>query len=189
MTLPARAENPSRDADLVAAVAGGDLAALGALYDRFERDVRRLVRRLGVPPADADDLVQATFLELMRAAVRFDAAFGVRPWLLGVAAMLARRHRRSAARLAARLAAFTMLDRTESAADPGAALDERRTAERAERALQALSAKKREAFVLVVLEGLRGEDAARALGIPVATVWTRVHHARRELRRRLREAP
>jgi DNA-directed RNA polymerase specialized sigma24 family protein len=36
-------------------------------------------------------------------------------------------------------------------------------------------------FVLVELEGLTAEDAARALGIPAATVRTRLFHARREL--------
>jgi RNA polymerase sigma-70 factor (ECF subfamily) len=39
--------------------------------------------------------------------------------------------------------------------------------------------------VMVVLEGITGEDAARALGVPVGTVWTRLHHARVELRRAL----
>ena len=45
----------------------------------------------------------------------------------------------------------------------------------------ALSEKKREAFVLVTLEGLSGEEAAQALGVPVNTLWTRLHHARLEL--------
>jgi RNA polymerase sigma-70 factor (ECF subfamily) len=60
-------------------------------------------------------------------------------------------------------------------------------ARRAERALDALSVKKREAFVLVALEGLTGEEAAIAMNVPVATVWTRLHHARRDLRDALEE--
>jgi DNA-directed RNA polymerase specialized sigma24 family protein len=39
--------------------------------------------------------------------------------------------------------------------------------------------------VLVALEGLGGEEVGRTLGIPVATVWTRLHHARLELREAL----
>jgi len=42
-------------------------------------------------------------------------------------------------------------------------------------------------FVMVELEDASGKDAARALGIPLATVWTRLHHARRELRQYLAE--
>jgi RNA polymerase sigma-70 factor (ECF subfamily) len=56
------------------------------------------------------------------------------------------------------------------------------------RALFELSPKKREVFVLVALEGLSGEEVATTLGIPVNTVWTRLHHARSELRHALEEA-
>jgi DNA-directed RNA polymerase specialized sigma24 family protein len=45
--------------------------------------------------------------------------------------------------------------------------------------------KNREAFVLIVLEGVEAEQAAAALGVPLGTLWTRLHHARRELRARL----
>ena len=40
-------------------------------------------------------------------------------------------------------------------------------------------------FLLVEREGLSGEEVARALDIPVNTVWTRLHHARNDLRRAL----
>ncbi len=57
----------------------------------------------------------------------------------------------------------------------------RQRAEKMSRALAALSPKKREVIVLVTIEGLSGEEVASLLAIPVATVWTRLHHARREL--------
>ena len=41
------------------------------------------------------------------------------------------------------------------------------------------------AFVLVAVEGSSGEDAAAALGIPLNTLWTRLHHARREFLERM----
>jgi RNA polymerase sigma-70 factor (ECF subfamily) len=43
-------------------------------------------------------------------------------------------------------------------------------------------------FVLVTLEGMSGEEASAVLGIPINTVWTRLHHARRALRAALEEA-
>ena len=58
-----------------------------------------------------------------------------------------------------------------------------------ERAIAALSPQKREVLLLVEVEELTCEEAASALGIPVGTVWTRLHHARRELRLLLGERP
>ena len=52
-----------------------------------------------------------------------------------------------------------------------------------ERALSKLSQKKREVLVLFELEGLSGDEIAVALGCPVPTVFTRLHHARKELER------
>ena len=54
-------------------------------------------------------------------------------------------------------------------------------------ALASLSEKKREVVVLVTIEGMSGEEVAALLGIPVATVWTRLHHARREMSARMLE--
>jgi RNA polymerase sigma-70 factor (ECF subfamily) len=59
---------------------------------------------------------------------------------------------------------------------------EQRDAQRAvARALESVSVPKREAFVLFELQGLSGEEVAEALNIPLKTVWTRLHHARKEV--------
>lgn len=182
--LPAKAS----DDELARLIADGDQASLGLLFDRHHADVRRLVRRLGIGPADAEDLVQQTFLEVAAAADRFDGRAPMRTWILGIAAMMVRRHRRSFARWLRGLGAIHASDSARPLPPtPAEVFDERQRAARAERALLKLSRKKRDVFVLVVLEGLRGEDVASALAIPVATVWTRLHHARRELRAHLTE--
>lgn len=59
------------DAELLGAVAAGDFAAAGALFDRHEPGLRRYLCRVGQPGADVDDLVQATFLEITRAGEPF----------------------------------------------------------------------------------------------------------------------
>jgi RNA polymerase sigma-70 factor (ECF subfamily) len=191
MSAQARAKSASHsDGELLAAIARGQLEALGALFDRHEPAVRRYLGRLGLAPEDADDLVQATFLEAHRAAPRFDAQRSAKSWLLGIATIMARRHRRSVGRTLARIAAWANHARREPAQSPAPdeLLERERTARRVAAALDRLAHKKRETFVLVVLEGLSGEDAAEALGVPVRTVWTRLHHARRELRALLEEA-
>lgn len=179
---PRLAPVSTSDAELLEAVAAGDLEALGVIFDRYERDVRRYLGRLGISAEDADDLVQATFLEVVRAAKRFDPERAMRSWLFGIATMMVRRHRRSVARTIARLAKWASLPRHQAPETPAESFESNETGQRFERAFDELSAKKRDVFTLVVVEGFSGEEAARALGIPVNTVWTRLHHARRELR-------
>src|SRR5690606_7443593 len=184
------AMSPS-DGELIGAVAKGDLQALGSLFERHEPAVRRYLGRLGIAAVEADDLVQAVFLEVVRASERFDAAYSARSWLFGIATIMVRRQRRSTARIAARMAAWAGMSRADEGLSPtpGQILEHDEVARVLSAALRALSAKKREVFVLVALGGLNGEEAARALGIPLKTVWTRLHYARRELRAALREAP
>ncbi len=168
------------DADVLARIHRGEVGALGLLYDRYVDDVRRVVGRLGVARPDVDDVVQATFLDVLGAAGRYDGRASAKSWLVGLALVQVRRRRRTLARLAARVAAWGREPRPPVATPEAvAAIDEQ--VERVQRALDALSPKKREVIVLVAIEGMSGEDAAGILGVPVATVWTRLHHARREL--------
>jgi RNA polymerase sigma factor (sigma-70 family) len=175
------------DSALVVAVAGGNLEALGELFDRHQSDVGRYLASLGIAAGDIDDLVQTTFLEVMRAAPRFDSKLSARAWLLGIATVMVRRHRRSIGRTFARLARWSGAARMDAPPTPVDFVESDETSLRLQRAFDALSEKKREVFVLVTLEGLSGEDAAHALGIPVNTVWTRLHHARLELRAAIEE--
>jgi RNA polymerase sigma-70 factor (ECF subfamily) len=97
-TPVATPEEPA-DETLVAAVARGDRAALGALFDRFHGVVFRFVARLsGADSAHLDDLVQATFLEGARVAGSFRGRSAVRTWVLGIANNIVRHHVRAEAR-------------------------------------------------------------------------------------------
>src|SRR5260221_10761897 len=175
------------DGELVERIADGHLRALGMLFDRHEAEVKRFISRLGVASHEVDDLVQLTFLDVARASVRFDGVSAVRSWLFGLTLMVVRRHRHSLARVTARLARWSSEPPPQAPAPPDELLEMRRRTEQAARALARLSHKKREVFVMVALEGMAGEEAARALAIPVATGWTRLHHARREMRQILKE--
>ena len=175
------------DGDLVAAIASGNLTSLGVLFDRYYDDVRRVLSRLGIAPSDLDDLVQQTFLDVPRASTRFRPGAAVRPWLFGLATVVARRRRRSLSRMFARLQEWARQPPAAAAPTPAEKYEQSAEAQRAWRALASLAPKKRDAFVLVALEGLPCAEAAEALGVPVATIWTRVHHARIELRALLEE--
>ncbi len=175
-------QKETSDRDLVGSIARGDLDALGSLFDRHSADIRRYLSRVVSSSADIDDLVQTTFLEVVRAAPSYDPQYPVRPWLFGIATMIGRRHRRSVARRVAQLAAWAGMPRGDGPNTPADQYENDEAARRLQRGFEQLSPKKREAFALVVIEGLSGEEAAAALGVPVNTIWTRLHHARRELR-------
>jgi RNA polymerase sigma-70 factor (ECF subfamily) len=178
------------DPEILARVGAGEVGALGVLFDRYVDDVRRFLLRLGVRSPDVDDLAQATFLDVLHAAASFDGRPSARNWLFGLASIRVRRHRRSLTRIARDLVAWghEVLPPQET---PSQSFERREAAASAVRALGRLSERKRDVFVMVVLEGMSGEEVARILGIPVATVWTRLHHARRELREQLagKESP
>jgi RNA polymerase sigma-70 factor, ECF subfamily len=186
-TAPRSDRNILGDAELLAQISQGDLESLGTLFDRYERHVRRFLHRVGHGAGDLDDLVQQTFLQVPTAAKRFDGRPNARPRLLGIAATVARRERSSLSRVAARLRGWAQAAPSTPPLTPAESFEEREMEERFARALDRLSPAKREVFALVTLEGASGEEAAEARGIPRNTVWTRLHHARRELRKTLEE--
>lgn len=182
-TSPSRAEPgpPPGDAELLSRVASGELGALGDLYDRHAQAVWRVARRSMHEAADVEDLVHAVFLALPRIARSYDGRASCRAWLCGIAVRLALRHRRGRGRFHRMVASFAQTLTEPWTRNPEQEAGSQEELRRLQRAMDGLSDKKRAVFVLVELEGLSTEEAARALEIPAATVRTRLFHARREL--------
>jgi RNA polymerase sigma-70 factor (ECF subfamily) len=176
------------DAVLLAAVARDDLGALGVLYDRHAASVWRVIHRVTNGANDVDDIVHATFLKLPALAASFDGRPSARSWLAGIAVRVALRHRRSLGRLAATLRRFAEVTRDADSLDPELLATGRARLAVLDRAVRKLSAAKRAVFVLVEIEGCTHEEVARDLGIPLATVRTRLFSAKRELRTALTRA-
>jgi RNA polymerase sigma factor (sigma-70 family) len=170
------------DPDLLRRLARGDSAALGELYDRYQQPIRRFLARATTDAEDVDDLVHTTFLAAARSAGRYDGRPSCRPWLIGIAVQLLRRRRRAVARFLAVLSSLS--GGRPAAADPRAALHARSDVERA---LLLISEPKRITFLMAEAEGLTCPEIAAVLEIPIGTVWTRLHAARRELRQVLAE--
>ena len=164
------------DGQLLARVAQGDTAALGTLYDRHAPSLLRFARRLD--PQDAEDIVQTTFLRVLQLAPSFEPqTASARPWLFAITARVVQERRRKLRRWTAALLRLSELPR-------GAAPAMADTRTDLDRNLAQLSAAKRTVLVLAEVEGFSCEEIASMLSIPIGTVWTRLHHARRELRRR-----
>lgn len=189
MVATRRLPATTADDELVALVRSGNLSGLGVMFDRHGPAVRRLLLRLGATARDVDDLVQDTFLESIPAAARFVEGASLRSWLFGIAVIVMRRHRRSVGRVVKRIQRWASLHVEPRVRTPDDVLEWSESARRCQRALDHLPAKKRDAFVLVVIEELSGEEAAQILEVPVATVWTRLHYARREMVRLLELDP
>jgi RNA polymerase sigma-70 factor (ECF subfamily) len=177
-----RAFPQASDPDILLRLANGETSALGELYDRHNEPVRRFLARATSDAADVDDLLHATFLEAAKSAERYDGRPSCRPWLLGIAARLLRHRGQVFGRLMAVLSSLGHA--RASSADPRPSLQARIDVERA---LIRLTEAKRITFLMAEVEGLSCAEIAAALGIPIGTVWTRLHAANRELRRALEE--
>lgn len=166
--------------------ASGDAQAVGALYQMHQQAVRAFAQRLLGDHESAEDLVQDVFVALPGLLRGFEGRSALRTFLLGVAANRCRKHLRSAARRR------NMLERAkrETAgveAGPDGHLWRTQQAHALSRALDRLPVRQRVAFVLVAVEQRSHAEAASLLGLPEATVRTRCFHARKTLRKLLRE--
>ncbi|MCB9569814.1 MAG: sigma-70 family RNA polymerase sigma factor [Myxococcales bacterium] len=152
-----------------------------AIYRQEFRFVWATARRLGVPPASVEDVVQDVFLTAYRRMDQVHFEVSPRAWLHGVTRRVASRYRRTAARRHRRHAAAAALPTT-----PGEPPQERiAAAQHLERLLGRLGGRTRAAFEMAELLGMSGPEIAGELGISVSTVYSRVRLAREQLARHL----
>lgn len=167
------------DHELAAQAAEGNIDAFGSLFTRYARDVYRLALSLGHRRADAEDLMQDTFIAALEGVGRFEGRSSVRTWLGAILIRQASRHRRYH-----RLRATEVLDETAATAGTGLR-DERRLDVQA--MLDSLSAEHRMVLVLRELQGMSYDEIAETLRIPRGTVESRIFRARNVLRERFQE--
>ena len=152
--------------------------AFGPLFDRHAVPVHRyLARRIGAP---ADDLLAETFLVAFRRRASYTSDVGVRPWLFGIATNLVRRHvrteerrYRALARLAAGEVAPPVIEDAIDRLDAGALRRDLALA------LASLHRRDRDVLLLTAWADLSYEQIAAVLDIPLGTVRSRLHRARR----------
>jgi RNA polymerase sigma-70 factor (ECF subfamily) len=142
------------------------------------RLIWRLLRRLGLPPEQADDAAQQVFLIAAErlADIREQSE---RSFAFGTALRVAQSQRRRTAR------APTPLDdglHVSPLPDPEQLTDQRRARERLDAALAALPLELRTTFVLFELEGLTSPEIAELAGVPLGTVASRLRRAREQFR-------
>jgi RNA polymerase sigma-70 factor (ECF subfamily) len=153
-----------------------------AVYDAWFERVSSWVHALGAPESDQDDLVQDVFLIVHRRLAHFDGG-NLAGWLYQIARRRVRDFRRLLwIRYLFTQSSVPVSDELSTIA-PGPAddLETKHRARQLDELLSVLNPDQRSAFVLLEIEGYSGKEIARLQGVPVNTVWARIHNARKKL--------
>ena len=180
------AAQATTDEMLVSAIAGGDRNAMHTLYARHNVRVYRFILRMVRDTSTAEDLVSQVFLDVWRAASQFEGRSQVSTWLLSIArfkALTALRQRRHED-----IDQDNVLEIADDRDTPEASLDRATTSAILRACISKLSPAHREIVDLVYFHEMSVEEAGRLIGIPQATVKTRMFYARKQLAELLKGA-
>ena len=174
------------DEALIALIADGDKRAMQVLYARHNVRVFRFIVRLTGNQSLAEDLVSEVFLDVWRQAEGFEAKSQVSTWLLAIARYkaLSAMRRRTDQHLDDEMAA-TIEDTAEG---PEAQLNTKDRNALVQKCLTQLSPAHREVIDLVYYHEKSVDEVARIVGVPAATVKTRMFYARTKLADLLKQA-
>ncbi len=172
------------DGELLAAARSGEERAFHQLIDRHSERLFRLAFRLVGTTADAEDVVQETFMGAFEHMEAFEGRATVKTWLTRILTRQAARcHRRRSRKGTMPLEPL----KVGFNARPVSLSEDANRRMDVERALQDLSPEHREVVVLREFEGMSYAEMAETLGVPQGTVESRLHRARRNLQHVLRE--
>ena len=174
---PRRYEHAERQ--LLARIALRELTAFDALYRAYHPRLWRFLDRMTHRPALVDELINDTMFVVWTHAVRFDGSSKVSTWIFGIAYRCA-------------LKALREMDepldddqaelRPSDALGPEQTLSQQQVQQRLLRALRGLSAEQRAVVDLTYYHGADYREIALIVDCPLATVKTRMFHARRRLK-------
>lgn len=157
----------------------GDRAAFDALVRRYQDPVLRFVT-WSIGDDEADDAAQDVFVEVHRSLANWRRRSTFRTWLYGVARNVCRRHvRRVAAR--GHVHGGIDVDDLPGASNPALRVAQGDANALLLRAIAQLPPDQRVTLMLRAWEGLRYDEIAAATDVPVGTVRSRLHTARRTL--------
>jgi RNA polymerase sigma-70 factor, ECF subfamily len=179
--------NPAAsDEVLIGRIAQGDRLAMQVLFARHHVRVYRFVLRLVRNEASAEDLISEVFLDVWRQADRFEGRSAVSTWLLAIARFKALSSmRRKPDEELDDEAAGAIEDASDT---PEVSLQKKDKGTVLRNCLEQLSREHREVIDLVYYHEKSVEEVAEIVGIPEATVKTRMFYARKKLSELLKAA-
>jgi RNA polymerase sigma-70 factor, ECF subfamily len=157
-----------------------DMAAFRAEHLDF---VWLVLQRFGVTGADLEDATQEVFMVVHRRIGEFDGGAKITTWLYAIAqrVALATRRKKSSRREVGDEALHDTATGTES--DPEHSASQREARVALEAILDTMDPDKRAVFVMFEIEELECETIAELIGVPIGTVHSRLHHARKDFER------
>lgn len=158
-----------------------DATTFRAIYDAWFNDVSRWIHALGGPEADRDDIVQEVFMVVRRRLSSFDGG-NLAGWLYRITRRQVRDFRRRVwvRHFFSKRRVEDLEGLPSAAGSPAALLEAKEHRRILHMVLEKMNVDRRSALVLFEIEGLSGEEIARIQNVPVNTVWTRLHQARKE---------
>ncbi|HEX2226135.1 MAG TPA: sigma-70 family RNA polymerase sigma factor [Candidatus Binatia bacterium] len=174
------------DAECVRRLQRGETEAFAILVERHQKNIFNLLYRMLGDYDDAAEVSQEAFLSAYRSIKSFrgDASFST--WLYRIAVNHANTRRKTVALLHHRAARIESLETTtDGASDPADALERKEMRERVQAALNGLDAEDATIILLRDLQDVPYEAVADILDVPIGTVKSRLHRARRALKARL----
>jgi RNA polymerase sigma-70 factor (ECF subfamily) len=158
------------------------------IYETWFDDVVGWLYALGAPRSDTEDLAQEIFIVVRRQLGRFDGG-NLAGWLYRIAQLTVRDHRRRAwfRNLVLRRQEIDLSKMPHGAGNPARDLEDSEARRQFQLMVTKMHGKLVTTFILFEIEGYSGEEIARIQDIPVGTVWTRLHKARKEFWKLVKE--
>jgi RNA polymerase sigma-70 factor (ECF subfamily) len=175
----------SEDGRLISQIRQGNILALRALYEKYKVQVYRTALAITHDREAAEDILQDCFLRVYTYIDGLDGSLPLSPWLYRVTVNLSynwvKKRRRWMKPLEEAIDHLVAPPRTL----PESALERGELQRVVQKAIASLSFKHRVVVVLFYLNGFSLNEIAYILDCPVGTVKSRLHYARRNLRRKL----
>jgi RNA polymerase sigma-70 factor (ECF subfamily) len=168
---------------LIEDCAEGDALAWRKLHRKYYPVAAAFLRKLGVREGDLEDATQDVFLQMYKYLPRFRRQAELSTWLYRLCITQARHTRRKTRVTEALLSILSIMPTASLLSEP--AFSEDLAKQRIAQALATLPEGERAVFVLYEMEGVPGKQIAEIVKCPEATVWRRLHYARRTFREAL----
>ena len=164
--------------DAAKAVDAAASAAVTRIYLANADFVWRSLQRLGIHDADLDDVLQEVFVVVHQRLHTFDGSAKMTTWLFGICLRVASAYRRRGFRRNETSVADPPEPTDRESASPEQDLAAAESRRRLELLLGELDLEKRAVFVMFEVDEMPCEEIAQILGMPVGTVYSRLHSAR-----------
>lgn len=156
-----------------------------AVHAQYADLIWATLQRFGVRPEDIEDAFQDVFIVVQRKLDRFDGEAKLSSWLFEICRRVASSHRRKAKKLRESTSETSMDALSDGTSGPERLAEEKQGREQFARILDAMTPDRRAVFVMFELEEMPCDEIAKLAGVPVGTVYSRLHAARKEFSRLL----